>query len=95
MALGMRLRWEAMIWVKQLGFSSKQKHPTVNDNPAASDIFQGIENRLSKYLIERFAGLVVEYKQNRGGVIEWSQLEERYRARLLRDYFWELAGNFP
>lgn len=94
MASDLRLRLEAMIWVRYLGFSAPRKYPTVHDSSGATTIFDGIQDKLTLYLLARFGGLVVEFKTRKGGQIDWVAQADRVRARELREYFWAIAAQF-
>ena len=88
----LRLRMEAMIWAFHAGFfRGKGPQPRMNA-PSAEEVFPApINGRISKYLLARFEGLVIAFKAERGGHVNWDQLGPGPRGLLLRDYFWALT----
>lgn len=94
---GMRLRMEAMIWAVHLGFSSKRRAPDVRINNDPGDfghVFDTIKGEITRYLFDRFGGLVEQHKRTKGGEIEWSQQSLGQKGKYLREYFWVITDEF-
>lgn len=89
---GMRIRMEAMIWAVHLGFSSERQMPNVQLNATnTNDVFSSINEKIVRYLFDRYGDLVVQYKASKGGEINWSQQTPGVKGFYLREYFWAIT----
>jgi hypothetical protein len=93
MATDLRLRFEALIWAKHLGFrDSPSQHPEIGVNNE-DNAFKSVDKKIEDYLLVRFRELAIAHKRSKGGEVIWNDKTPRgNKATILHQYFSSLAG---